>query len=226
MQFSDYLTHQDQIYQSIADQQANALTSGMQRDPRLAHREGSLLFTFRYSPEAVLRLTELCQPLATLPVVCNAPNALHTTISAVVVLRDQPWEPSQYTEISDRLVILAKRILVDLPQVAIHFTKPTLSSSSVVLCGQPNEAFWQISQKVTKGLQAIRPGAPLPWGAHITLGRCTEYITAEACAQLADQYTKLEALGSIAPDRVEVGFIGNPTGTRALAEPLYAATLS
>jgi hypothetical protein len=207
--FSQYYAKQNTVYTEFRT--AMRSISRVNTSPYVKEPMAGYLVAFQYNTQLMDALTTfLPQISACIPSKLCSHNSIHTTITVYQQQSFQRFRPDE--KILKVLDTACQEIEPHvLRAVSITFHEWLFNREAVIVAGQPNDAFWEVGERVQRNGKRHGLDLRMPWGAHITVAR---YLRdSEKVNELASLVKKAPILEESKPATVWVGhYLPTKTG--------------
>lgn len=200
----DYTAKQNAIYTALR----NTATIGHELHPSACvhHPTAGYIIAFRHPEPIMQRFTATAKAIQQIvPSMPYAHENGHTTLTVYQRGSADAFVPD--VAVLEHLCAVAASLSRSLwAAVQMTFQDWLLDTDTVLVAGQPNQAFWEVGKHIQMAGARRNLDLRMPWGAHMTAAR---FLTG------ADQHTQLRlraflaeapALGTSTPPAIEVGY--------------------
>lgn len=202
--FREFLLQQNEIYKDIGSKSRNVLEKGLKPDKNTVQSKSGYIVAFLHDNEISEELAKLSRKISlVVPSISFKKEEIHTTISTNIT----KYEHIPDKEIIEILIEAVKSAVSSFQgRVEIQFTKFLMNQNSIILAGDPNESFFNLSRKVVEGINKRGLCFRMPKMAHITVSRFLGKTDKRNIKNLIDILKKREVIERSMLNKIGVGF--------------------
>jgi 2'-5' RNA ligase len=168
-----WLAGQQKVFDNFKSTEEKVLTSGMTADPVLTSNQGGYIIGLIPEQQFLEKLFFFGKKVKSIApeMFFYQPENTHSTLFTRGVASDLKPSPAD-----NDLCEVARSIARTGSQVHVDYTKFMLNSTSLILGGVPEDAYFENLNKAEDSFPTDDLGLKRSWGAHITCGRASATI--------------------------------------------------
>lgn len=200
MTFSDFIERQEGIYEEFRD------TSKIESEgivPKISDNQGGYIIAYRHSNDVVEGISKFSEKINRIvPSIKYNEDNIHTTLATFQVSDNFTFDSTVLENITN--IVYANLPLTK--DVRIEYYEWLVNQDSGIVCGNPNNAFYENVKKIAEYAMSRGIQLKLPWGAHITVSRFLEKASNQQIIELLELFKGKASLGISTPHHVDVGY--------------------
>lgn len=207
MIFPEFLKEQERIYRKF--KRAEVRTLGTKPDEFVSgKRTAGYFLAYRYPTHVTEAVSKVSTRISEIvPAMIYDGDIIHTTISDCLLEQEDIPDEGMLDNLIDAASVIEGEVAPE-----ITFNELLCNRTTVIFAGMPDQQFLSLSRLIID--EAAKYGVKLrdPWGAHVTVARFLDTVSAERLGALFGLLEESRSLGTVRPDRVDAGYFQlNPT---------------
>jgi len=204
MTFRKFLSLQNLIYKDIEEKSKTVLYKGLKIDKNILQNKSGYLIAFLHNSEISKEIAKLSKDISeVVPAINIKTEDVHTTISTNIdkskSIPDEDFMQIIIQTVESSVLNLQER-------VEIKFTKLLMNKNSIILAGNPNKSFFNISKNIVGEINDRGFGFRMPKMSHITVSRFKKGTNKENIEKLIDIIKKRKVSERSVLKKIGIGF--------------------